>query len=174
MEIKVDARNFFEIEGDALAFGVYEGEKPEEGPLAEIDKRSGGVITSLIETGEFTGKAGESAYIHTPGEIKARRLLLLGAGKSDEFNTDVIRKLAGTAARALRSKKARNFIFLLRSQLWVGESAQAATEGALLALFDPDKYHTSDKGEARLNTMILATTGGEKEELKRGAERGRI
>ncbi|HKX30485.1 MAG TPA: leucyl aminopeptidase [Blastocatellia bacterium] len=174
MEIKVDARNFYEIECDALAFGVYEGEKPDEGPLAEIDKRSGGVVTSLIETGEFTGKAGESAYVHTPGDLQARRLLLLGAGKSDEFNTDVIRKLAGTAARTLRGKKARNFAFLLRSQLWVGESAQAATEGALLALYDLDKYHTSDKTETRLGTMILSTTGGEREELKRGAERGRI
>ena len=46
MEVKADARKFYEIECDALVVNVYEGEKPEEGVLAELDKRSGGVITS--------------------------------------------------------------------------------------------------------------------------------
>src|SRR5262245_18698938 len=136
MEIKVDSKEFHEIESDALVVAVFEGEKPEEGVLAEIDKRSNGVISSLFETGELTGKSGESAYVHNPGKLKARRLLLLGAGKKEEFTIDGIRKLAGTAARTLRGKKARNFAILRRSQLQVGEGAQAATEGALISLFD--------------------------------------
>src|SRR5215204_4570665 len=102
MEVKADARKFYEIECDALAVGVYEGEKPEAGVLSEIDRRSGGVITSLIEAGELTGKAGETAYVHNPGDLKARRLLLLGAGRPEDFNTDGVRRMAGTAARLLR------------------------------------------------------------------------
>ncbi len=174
MEVKADSRKFNDIECDALVVGVYEGEKPEGSALAEIDRLTGGVINSLIETGEFTGKSGESAYVHNTGDMKARRLLLLGAGKLDDFNTDVVRKMAGAAARALRAKKVRSFAFLRRSQLPLGESAQAATEGALLALFDPDKYHTSDKTDNYLVTMILATTEGDRDELKRGVEEGRI
>ncbi len=174
MEVKVEASKFYEIECDALVVGVYEGEKPEAGTLAEIDKRTGGVLTSLIETGEFTGKTGESAYIHNPGEMKARRLLLMGAGKEEEFTTDNVRRMAGTAARTLRGKKARNFAFLRRSQLPIGDSAEAATEGALLSLFDPDKYHTSDKTENHLDAMILVSTEGGVDDSKRGVERGRI
>jgi leucyl aminopeptidase len=175
MEINAVARKHFsEIVCDALVFDVFEGEKPEGGVLAELDKRSGGVITSLIESGEFSGKSGESAYLHNPGDLKARRLLLLGAGKSDEFNTDVVRKMAGTAARMLRGKKAHSIAFLRRSQLPIGESAQAATEGALLALFDPDKYQTSDKTESHLETIIFVATEGDADELDRGIRRGRI
>lgn len=174
MEVKADSRKFHEIECDALVVGIYEGEKPEAGVLAELDKRTGGVLISLIETGEFTGKSGESAYVHNPGDIKARRLLLLGAGKREDFTTDNVRRMAGTAARTLRGKKARNFAFLRRSQLPIGDSAEAATEGALLSLFDPDKYHTSDKTENPLDTMILASTEGGFEDLKRGIERGKI
>jgi leucyl aminopeptidase len=99
MEIKVDSKEFHELECDALVVAVFEGEKLEEGVLAEIDKRSNGVISSLVETGEFSGKSGESAYVPNPGNIKARRLLLLGAGKKEEFTTDSVRKMAGTAAR---------------------------------------------------------------------------
>ena len=174
MEVKADSRKFYEIECDALAVGVFEGEKPEGGVLAEIDKRTGGVLTSLIETGEFTGKSGESAYVHSTGEMKSRRLLLLGAGKREDFTTDNVRRMAGTAARTLRGKKARTFAFLRRSDLAVSESAQAATEGALLALFEPDKYHTSDKTENHLDQMILATNGEGVDEAKAGVERGKI
>ncbi|MFN0111185.1 MAG: leucyl aminopeptidase [Blastocatellia bacterium] len=169
MEVKVDSRKFYEIECDALAVSVFEGEKPDAGILAEIDKRTGGVLTSLIETGEFTGKAKESAYVHNTGDLKARRLLLLGAGKQDEFSDDKARRMAGTAARTLRGKKARTFAFVSNS-----ENAQAAAEGALLALFEPDKYHTSDKTENHLDQMILATNGDNADSAKAGVERGRI
>src|SRR5215831_4171921 len=67
MEVKADSRQFHEIECDALVVAVFEGEKPDEGALAEINKRSNGVITSLFETGELTGKSGESAYVHNRG-----------------------------------------------------------------------------------------------------------
>jgi leucyl aminopeptidase len=174
MEVKTDSRQFHEIECDALVVAVFEGEKPEEGLLAEIDKRSNGVIASLVETREFTGKSGESAYVHNPGDMKSRRLLLLGVGKKEEFTTDGVRKMAGTAARKLRGKKARAFALLRRSQLPIGESAQAATEGALISLFDPDKYHTSDKTENPLQTMILAAPDAGMDEMKRAIERGRI
>ncbi|MEK7830831.1 MAG: leucyl aminopeptidase, partial [Acidobacteriota bacterium] len=119
----------------------------------------------------------ESAYVHNTGDIKARRLLLLGAGKQAEFTADNVRRMAGTAARILRGKKARTFAFLRRSDVAdvaVAESAQAATEGALLALFEPDKYHTSDKTESNLSQMILATNGDDLKAATSGIERGRI
>ncbi|HEY6402834.1 MAG TPA: M17 family peptidase N-terminal domain-containing protein, partial [Blastocatellia bacterium] len=109
MEIKIDSREFHEIECDALVVAVFEGEKPEDGVLGELDRRSNGVVSSLFETGELVGKSGESAYVHNPGNIKARRLLLLGVGKKEDFTIDGVRKMAGTAARSLRGKKARNF-----------------------------------------------------------------
>jgi leucyl aminopeptidase len=174
MEVKADSRQFHEIECDALVVAVFEGEKPDEGALAEINKRSNGVIASLVETGEFTGKSGESAYVHNPGGLKSRRLLLLGVGKKEEFTTDDVRKMAGTAARTLRGKKSRSFAILRRSQLPIGEGAQAATEGALISLFDPDKYHTSDKTENPLQEMILAVPAADVDEVKRAIERGRV
>ena len=173
MEVKADTRKFHEIECDALVVGLFEGENHWEGDLAEIDKRTEGVISSLIETGEFSGKSGESAYVHNTGGLKARRLLLMGYGKKEEFSADNVRRMAGAAARTLRGKKSRTFAFLRRSDLNIGESAQAATEGALLSLYDIDKYHTSDKTENHLDQMILITGDGV-DELRAGIETGRI
>src|SRR5262245_11500081 len=175
MEINAVVRkSCFEIACDVLVVGIFDGENPEVDVLAEIDKRTGGLITNLIDSGEFSGKSGESAYLHNPGDIKARRLLLLGAGKVDEFSTDVVRKMAGTAARMLRGKKAHSIAFLRRSQLPIGDSAQAATEGVLLALFEPDKYQTTDRTESHIETIIFAAAEGDAAELERGIRRGRI
>ncbi|MFN0088080.1 MAG: leucyl aminopeptidase [Blastocatellia bacterium] len=168
------AGRFDEIEGDALVVMVFEGEAPDAGVIGELNRQTQGVIASLIEAGEFTGKSGESAYIHHPAGLRARRLLLLGAGKEAEFTSETLRRLAGTATRTLRGKKARIFALLCRWSLPAAESAQAATEGAVLALFDPDKYHTSDKTESHLETMALVVAEDGLEETRRGSERGRI
>ena len=174
MEVKADARKFYEIECDALVVNIYEGEKPEEGALAELDKRSGGLITALIENGELSGKSGETVYLHNPGDIAAKRLLLLGGGKLADYNNDVVRRMIGTAARFLRAKNVRKFAFLRRSQLPLGEAVQAGVEGALLSLWDADKYKTSEREEKLIEQMIVATVEGDSQSLAQSAERGRV
>ncbi len=168
MQIKASLQKYFDIECDALAVVIYEGESYQEGWLTELDMRSGGTLASLMATGEFIGKSGETAYLPNPGAFKARRLLLLGAGKKDEADANTTRKLAGTAARSLRKKKARHVAFLLRDDA----HAQAAAEGALWSLFDPDKYHTKDKEDSLLETYTLV--GENSDAVIGGLERGEI
>jgi len=54
---------------------------------------------------------------------------------------------------------------LRRSQLDIGNSAQAAVEGVLLGLFEPDMYKTENKEERRIDELVLvaAAAGSEKE-----------
>ena len=174
MEIKADARKYHEIECDALVIGVFEGEGVEDGLLAELDQHTAGAIRSLFETGEFAGKSGESAYLVGTGGLRARRLLLLGAGKASEADSNLLRKLAGTATRTLRGKKAKSIAFLHRSEHNLATDAQAITEGALLSLFEPDKYHTSNKTESALETALITAGGAGIEEISSGIARGRI
>ena len=39
MEIKAEVRQFFDVDVDALAISIFEGEKPDHGLLKEIDER---------------------------------------------------------------------------------------------------------------------------------------
>jgi leucyl aminopeptidase len=174
LEVKADSRTFGEIECDALVIGVFEGEKPATGPLQEIDQRVGGLVSSVIESGEFRGKTGDLAYLHQTGTMKARRLVLLGAGPEGEFSGETLRRLAGTATRLLRGKKVRSFGLLLRGGLGAAVSGEAATEGALLSLFEPDKYHTTEKTENPLGLMVLVGEESHQREVEAGITRGRI
>lgn len=64
---------------------------------------------------------------------------------------------------------------LRRSQLDLGKSAQAAVEGVLLGLFEPDMYKTENKEERRIDELVLVSAAaGSEKELANGVERGRI
>lgn len=175
MEVRAEFGKFSEVEADALVITVYEGERVDEPALKELDERSGGLLRQLIGSDEMRGKQGDMVYIHQPGRIRARRLLLVGAGKRDEFSFETVRKVTGSAARYLRGKGARSMAVLRRSQLDLDGSAQAAVEGALLGLFEPDMYKTEEKEERRIDELILlAAAPGTEESLARGVERGRV
>src|SRR5215213_333145 len=175
MEVRADSGNFYDVEADALVVMIYEGEKAGEGTLKELDERSDGMLSELLSSDEMRGKQGDMVYVHRPGNIRARRLLLVGAGKRDDFSFDTVRKVAGSAARFLRGKSARTMAILRRSQLDLGNSVQAAVEGVLIALFEPDMYKTENKEERRIDELIIvAATPGMEESLARGVERGRI
>jgi leucyl aminopeptidase len=175
MQIKAEFGKFYDIEADALVVNIYEGESTEESTLKELNERSGGILAEVIGSDEMRGKQGDMVYIHKPGRISARRLLLMGAGKREAFSFDTVRKVTGMAARFLRSKGARSMAILRRSQLDIERSAQAAVEGALLGLFEPDMYKTQDKEQRRIDELILvAASPGSEAALVRGVERGRI
>ena len=175
MEVRSDSGNFYDVDADALVVMIYQGEKADEGTLKELDERSNGMLSELLAGDEMRGKQGDMVYVYRPGDIRARRLLLVGAGKREDFSFDTVRKVAGSAARFLRGKGARTMAILRRSQLELGSSVQAAVEGVLIALFEPDMYKTENKEERRIDELIIvAAVPGLEEALAQGVERGRI
>ena len=175
MEVRAEFAKFYDVEADALVVTVYQGEKADEGALKELDERTGGIVSEMLGTDEMRGKQGDMVYVHRPGKLRAERLLLVGAGKREEFSLDTVRKVTGSAARFLRGKGARSMAVLRRSQLDIGASAQAAVEGVLLGLFEPDMYKTENKEERRIDELVLvAAAAGSEDALARGVECGRI
>ena len=106
MEVQTSAGRYAEQDVQALAVAVFKGEKADEGILKELDEASGGVVRSVIESEELKGKEGETAYVHLAqgGNLRARRLLLVGVGERGEYKAAQVSQMAGTAVRYLRSK----------------------------------------------------------------------
>jgi leucyl aminopeptidase len=175
MDVRADYSKFYEVETDALVVMIYEGETAGEGALKELDERTGGIINEMLGTDEMRGKQGDMVFIYRPGNIRAKRLLLIGAGKREDINFETIRKVAGTATRFLRNKGARSIATLRRSQLDLERSVQAFVEGALMGLFEPDMYKTENKEERRIDEIIIVTSAeGAEGALAKGVERGHI
>ena len=178
MEIQTSTGNFKEADVQALAVAVFKDEKADQGLLQELDAAAGGLITSVIESEELKGKEGETAYVHLGSGndgLKARRLLLVGAGERDAYKLAQVAQTAGTAARALRARSVKTVGMILRGPDGEDErAAAAAVEGALMGLFEPDKYRTVEKEERQIERLTLIASGADEGALKRGAERGRV
>src|SRR5712671_7692957 len=99
MQITLETKPFAGIETDALVSYVVEETDPVQGRIAEIDQASGGLLRKLAKSGELTGKMLEFTLVHTPAGLKAARLLLVGAGKREQFSGAALRKMAGAALR---------------------------------------------------------------------------
>ncbi|MDT7542288.1 MAG: leucyl aminopeptidase [Acidobacteriota bacterium] len=178
MEIQTSTGRVGDVDVQALAVAVFKDEKAHEGFLQELDAATGGLIKSVIESEEMKGKEGETAYI-VIGEgregLKARRLLLVGVGERDGYGLSQVSQFAGAAVRALRARNVKTVGLVVRATEGKDESAaSAAVEGAIMGLFEPDKYRTVEKEERTVERLVVIAQGADESTIKRGAERGRI
>src|SRR5712691_6420841 len=102
MQITLETRPFAAIETDTLVSYVFEETDPLQGRIAEIDQAAAGLLRKLAKSGELTGKMLEFTLVHAPAGLKTARLLLVGAGKREQYNTAVLRKISGAALRFLK------------------------------------------------------------------------
>jgi leucyl aminopeptidase len=135
MQITLQTKPFAGLETDALVSYVFEETDPVQGRIGEIDQAAAGLLRKLAKSGELTGKMLEFTLIHTPAGLKAARLLLVGAGKREQWNSATLRKIAGAALRYLKARSVKNFALLVREGHATEEAAQTIAEGALAANF---------------------------------------
>jgi leucyl aminopeptidase len=175
MQIMLGTSPYASMETEALVSYVFEETEPVQGRIAEIDQAEMGLLNKLAKAGELTGKTLEMTLIHAPTALKAARLLLVGAGKRDQFNSATLRKLAGAALRHLKARSVKQFAFLVRENDVTEEAAQAVVEGTVAANFEPDKYKTDKRNEKSLDTVVLlGYADGERSSGAKGLIRGRI
>ena len=175
MKITLDPKPFEALETEALVTYLFEDGDASQGRIGELDKLTGGLLAKLIRGGEATGKALETTLVHAPAGLKAARLLLIGAGKREQFNTVTLRKAAGVALRYLKSRSVHNFVFGVREGGATEENAQAITEGAIAADFETDKYKTEKKNNKHIESLAIGGYGDDQKAAgEKGIARGRI
>jgi leucyl aminopeptidase len=164
-----------QIDAHALAVAMFRSEKVSGDLLQTLDDAVDGLISRVIQNEEFAGKPGETAYFHVSGKgLKARRLLLIGCGDRADYKAAQISQMAGTAVRFLRSKNAKSIAIFPRTDGDIEKTAQTAISGAIMGLFEPDKYRTQDKEERTLDQILIVSEGADRKVVQRGADRGKI
>jgi len=175
MDVIGSSKSINEIEAHALAVAVFQDEKAGAGILKALDAATGGMISDVIKAEEFAGKEGETAYFHiADGNLKARRLLLVGCGDRANYKAAQIGQMGGTSVRFLRSKNAKTLAIAPRAEGDAERVAQTAIVGAVMGLFETDKYRTKDKEERQLKSVTVVIEGADKKAVQKGADRGLI
>jgi leucyl aminopeptidase len=161
MELKFDAIPIQEVETEALV--VISFDKDGGGPAFETaitaNAATGGWIQELYESGEFSGKAFETVVLHRPSGLKAKRLVVAGAGKAGKFSPAELRNLSGAAVRVLKAKGVRSIALALDAGGALEPRIAAAAEGAILGDYEPDQYKTGKKDSNPVESLTIVAPG---------------
>ena len=170
MKTNLSFANPAEVEAECLVAVVLDhGPKDKsEVSVAASDVSIKDIAAEVIASGEVTGKIFETTLLHRPARLKARRLLLLGGGKTKNFSTSELRKVAGAAVRFLKPKGIRNFAFLVPENSNGEEAVKAIVEGAFVGNFDPDTYK-SDRKDHKIDSVTVVARG-EKARLQKAMD----
>ena len=148
------------VETECLVAVVLDrGEKDAPKPTVETaDAAVAAAAADVIASGETTGKALETTLLHKPAGLKAKRLLLVGGGKAKSFSAYELRRVAGTAVRALKSRGVRSAAMVAPASLPAAEAARAIVEGAFVGNFEPD-YYRSDRKDQNMDALTVVASG---------------
>lgn len=139
MNVKVEEGAIQASAADTLIVNLFEGVVSPTGATGAVDSALGGAVTDLIRGGDFLGKAGETAVLYPRGEITARRVIIVGLGKAQDFDYEGVRRASAAGIKRACDLNAKEVATIVHGAgiggLDPGKAAQATTEGALLATY---------------------------------------
>ncbi len=102
---------------------LKEKDKKPQLKIASDDSAVQSVAADLLASGEIAGKPFETNLLHKPTSLKAKRLLLISGGSAKKFSSYDLRRMAGVAVRALKSRGIRSFAFVAPPSIAGGRSS---------------------------------------------------
>jgi leucyl aminopeptidase len=151
---------------------VKEKDKKPQLKVATNDPAVQSVAADLLASGEVAGKPFETNLLHKPAIAKAKRLLLVSGGSAKKFSSYDLRRIAGAAVRALKSRGIRSFAFIAPPSIPAEEAVRAIVEGAHVGNFDPD-YYRSDRKDQKIDALTIVTSG-DKSALEKAANEAQV
>ncbi|HJO23012.1 MAG: M17 family peptidase N-terminal domain-containing protein [Myxococcota bacterium] len=97
--VEIDGAPLERSRADVVAVPIFAGERPLRGTAGRLDWRLCGKLSALVAEERLTGRQGDAVLIATAGGLRARLLLVLGAGARSDFDGRAFEALGRDAAR---------------------------------------------------------------------------
>ncbi len=152
MNITVKKGNPADIKTQAVIIPLFEGEKILTDAALAVDKKSNRLISDVLKSGDFEGKASEVYVIYTRDSLSAKRIALAGLGKKSDLNLEKIRNAFARVMQYLRVLNISEAAASIDGILLPDQNAkiaQAVTEGAILGLYQYTSYKTIGREEIK-------------------------
>jgi leucyl aminopeptidase len=164
--------------GNCILVGVFENR--ELGRAAtDIDKASKGYLTNLVRQGDISGRLGSSMMLTSVPGVRAKRVLVLGLGKSSEFNVTAFRRATAAASAQLKNGRIADVVTYLPVEAVNDSSAYYLARYTVETIGDAlYHYHETKSGRrprkpALKKIGIAVSSRGETAKATLGAEHGR-
>jgi leucyl aminopeptidase len=155
MKVTLEIRSPQDVHADMLVVGRYgDGARPSP-EVTALDRRLGGLLSSILKTEKFEGKPGQISYFQTGGRIRAARVVAVGLGPKKEAGAEALRR--GTAAALRRGRDlgaAVAAVFMPSDGVSAQQRAHAVVEGAILGTYRFDKY-LKEKSDKAIESVLF-------------------
>ena len=178
MNIRVEKGIAEKYPCELLLLFAFESPESLEGPTKNVDLAWKGFLTTVLNQGDFKGELFESRLLHTQGAIPAKRVLLTGLGKKDEFDLEKWRGAAAKAGRFIRDSGIKQFSFQIKKLR--GLSEEELTEnfvtGLVLGLYQFNDFKTLEREKIKTieDMTLLGETGQGIKLIGEGSRKGTI
>src|SRR5262249_33719675 len=102
MKLSLETRSLADARADVLVIGRPSDAARSIPELVALDKKLGGLLTDVLKSERFEGKAGQISHFHTGGRITAGRVLVVGLGPKKAGDAEPVRRGAAAAIRRAR------------------------------------------------------------------------
>ena len=163
MKIFVKKGKLVDTKSQAIILPLFEENKKLSGTALEIDKISDGLISEVINNGDFEAKPSQISVIYTRGSLPAQRIALVGLGKHKEFNLEKLRGAFAKVMQHLRNlniKEAATAINLNLLPRKKDQIVQAVAEGSLLGLYQYTPYKTVGREDLKEMEQLTIIADG--------------
>ncbi|MGB3535776.1 MAG: leucyl aminopeptidase [Microcoleaceae cyanobacterium] len=147
MEFRAVETNPLNWTGDVLAIGISQEQLPLSGTLAQLDETLNGTLQELIEEQKFEGKLNTSASTRVGGNSPIRKVVIVGLGATKDLTLDHLRSAAATSSKLAKTLKGKHLGISLPTCKTPEETAQAITEGVILALHQDHRFKSENDEE---------------------------
>lgn len=178
MSVSIMQSNLLEVESDVLVLGLFEGEcLPEE--VLKVDKLLGGFIQEqIVKKEKFEAKNETMALFHTYSNIKSERILLVGLGKKEDFDSNRLRVLASLIAQKFKkddsAKKIATNLMGLNKDSETKSFTKAFVEGFFIGDYVFDKYKSKKTRMNEKELILVEPSSGLHAEIQAGVEKALI
>lgn len=159
MKISIAKKSPESCKTEALIVGCHEETISSlEGAARRLNEKGGGLLSRIVDLGDFTGKLNETKLVYTEGKLPPKRILMLGLGPQKELTREKLRVAFADAARTLRVGRIRNFSVSMdfgNDTFHLDESTTAAVEGMLLGLYRFESFKTTRTDPSDVSSITL-------------------
>jgi leucyl aminopeptidase len=168
MNIKVEKGRAEKFPCELLLLFTFESPELLEGPIQNVDLEWKGFISTLMKQGDFKGELFEVCLFYTQGTLPAKRVVLTGLGKKEEFDLEKWRGAASKAGQFVRNSGVKQFVFPIKKweSFSEAELAESFVTGVLLGVYQFNEFKTLERDKIKeISEGILLGEGDEEIKL---------
>jgi len=176
MKIQIYKGDILKAKADLLVVGIFEDDKKLKGPAAEVNAALKNALQGVMRDEDFKGDFEKTLLVHSLGRISAKRVCLIGLGKSKEFTTDRHRRTFAKMVQTAKSVQAESLLSPFFG--WGGkglnekELSESAAEGVLLGAYTFEKYKKKEKKHELRRASFLVEPGMSITKIQAGIRQG--